>query len=622
MTTHAYLWGPHWDPGTQRRVNQVGARCKKCGREEYHSAPGPGWGRRIFKKQGWHLGSTQNNHTCPKCVAKTRAPPKTSEVTVLHPQTDAVSMPPIRPEAMSGTAIITQARHIDTPQEAPTALAEGLAPLKQKLEIKARRIVARGMPNGFSQRSSAAAAARRFIADKLGVRAPREDIHYRTVKDPDGTYSYVLVAMNLPTPPPEASKPVEVKPKATPTAKKRAYYGGGRAPFPPNKMRGLDVGRRKMAASAQSYLRRVFNVADAQEGVDFRVLEYASGLVYELIGREPPRDLTPLGSGGVIAGDVLRPRARKGKRRMSVATRMERVVKPNEPRPTNPSNLRASAIRYLLLTGIADPKIGVHFEVYQPTPDTYAYRLLDAPVTPVAKTPKYAKNQDPDHNRRRALSRVAKPGQIINANGRNRKWNAARSAKLYLKLAFGVSDAQEGVDFRVFGNPRDGYSYEEIEQSTPDTQIANPQPQQETPAVSDGSTQGVRDAEEQAAQPPKPLGREATYPDKRTIRAALDEMYDEDAGHYRGEWDDKSLAEKLKMPRIWVTQVRETYGPDKNDAERLRQEAALLASRVKLTRLNTLVDEAKKIADAVLELAAKLNDKMSDVEALKKELGL
>lgn len=135
--------------------------------------------------------------------------------------------------------------------------------------------------------------------------------------------------------------------------------------------------------------------------------------------------------------------------------------------------------------------------------------------------------------------------------------------------------------------------------------------------MSDASTQAVRDMEAAAAQPPKPPVREATFADKKRIRTALDEFYDEDRGHYRGDWSDRTLAEKLDMPRVWVAQVRDTYGPDKNDSERIAAEAQVLAIRQTITRLNSLTTEAKKIADTVLELAATLETKMAEIAVME-----
>lgn len=70
-----------------------------------------------------------------------------------------------------------------------------------------------------------------------------------------------------------------------------------------------------------------------------------------------------------------------------------------------------------------------------------------------------------------------------------------------------------------------------------------------------------------AAPPPLP-----TVSDRRRIRDALDEHYNEEAGCYRQSWSDRALAGKLDVPPKWVTDVREVggYGPDENEATAVR----------------------------------------------------
>lgn len=61
--------------------------------------------------------------------------------------------------------------------------------------------------------------------------------------------------------------------------------------------------------------------------------------------------------------------------------------------------------------------------------------------------------------------------------------------------------------------------------------------------------------------PPSDAPRAPSYAEKARIRKFIEEHYDEDAGHWLG-FNDESAATTLNVPRAWVTQVRESYGPD------------------------------------------------------------
>ena len=83
------------------------------------------------------------------------------------------------------------------------------------------------------------------------------------------------------------------------------------------------------------------------------------------------------------------------------------------------------------------------------------------------------------------------------------------------------------------------------------------------------------------AEPP----RQPTLADNRRIRDALDELYDEGAGHYRGAANDKAVAEKLNVPTAWVANVRENfYGPERSEAsERASAEIAAIWKKMEET---------------------------------------
>jgi len=83
--------------------------------------------------------------------------------------------------------------------------------------------------------------------------------------------------------------------------------------------------------------------------------------------------------------------------------------------------------------------------------------------------------------------------------------------------------------------------------------------------------------------PPRPAAetpRAPTRADNRRIRDALDADFDDIEGRYWRDGSDQKTAEKLRVPRAWVTRIRELYGDDRNEAdERASAEAVVLAER-------------------------------------------
>lgn len=85
-----------------------------------------------------------------------------------------------------------------------------------------------------------------------------------------------------------------------------------------------------------------------------------------------------------------------------------------------------------------------------------------------------------------------------------------------------------------------------------------------------------------AAAPPPP----ASPADRKKVREALYEHYDEDKARYRQSWSDKALGAKLQVPWAWVAEIREAlgFGPDQCEAADLRA-AELAAVRSELADL-------------------------------------
>jgi len=106
------------------------------------------------------------------------------------------------------------------------------------------------------------------------------------------------------------------------------------------------------------------------------------------------------------------------------------------------------------------------------------------------------------------------------------------------------------------------------------------------------------------ANPPQPANqaeppRQPTWPDNRRIRAALDEAYDETRGLYLGNGSDAALAEKLNVPRAWVSAIRELFGPNRCEADDVKAEKLRAALRV-------AEDCAKRALDAAEQAEAQL----------------
>lgn len=68
------------------------------------------------------------------------------------------------------------------------------------------------------------------------------------------------------------------------------------------------------------------------------------------------------------------------------------------------------------------------------------------------------------------------------------------------------------------------------------------------------------------ATPAAEAPRQPTREDRRKIVDHLDGCYNLDKGRYSGDWSDAKTAEELKVPRAWVSDLREQlYGPEGNE---------------------------------------------------------
>jgi hypothetical protein len=99
--------------------------------------------------------------------------------------------------------------------------------------------------------------------------------------------------------------------------------------------------------------------------------------------------------------------------------------------------------------------------------------------------------------------------------------------------------------------------------------------------------------------------RTITRTERRRIMDALDEHYDLDKQRYFKAMSDQKLAEKLNLPRAWLTQIRvELYG----DHDRNEEQEADKAKALENIRL------AEKTRDQLLEMASKAETILNELK--------
>lgn len=95
------------------------------------------------------------------------------------------------------------------------------------------------------------------------------------------------------------------------------------------------------------------------------------------------------------------------------------------------------------------------------------------------------------------------------------------------------------------------------------------------------------------ADPP----RQATREDNARIRDYLDANFDDGAGRWTGDLSDQKAAERLRVPRAWVSALREFFGDDRNEADERASELAL-----------ELVADALKMKEDALAFATRAEE--------------
>jgi hypothetical protein len=126
-------------------------------------------------------------------------------------------------------------------------------------------------------------------------------------------------------------------------------------------------------------------------------------------------------------------------------------------------------------------------------------------------------------------------------------------------------------------------------------------------AMPAGNLRLVKDAFMNSTMPPAALppkakpatvsgARTMTRGDKTAIYELLKEVYLNENSGYSDDWSDQKLAEKLDVPRAWVSTIRdEFFGEEltsENLRERVKEAHELLA---KIRALQPAIDEARKL---------------------------
>lgn len=127
------------------------------------------------------------------------------------------------------------------------------------------------------------------------------------------------------------------------------------------------------------------------------------------------------------------------------------------------------------------------------------------------------------------------------------------------------------------------------------------------PTCSDGGKMKPKTEEPKTSSKP----REMTRADRRRVFREIDECYDEAGNAYVLDVTDQSIADKLKVPRAWVAQVREeSFGPAGPDPAILRIESALKDLQAKQAQVESdamqLFERATKLGEQAEALAAEL----------------
>lgn len=584
-TQSPFSFGPHFDAATGKRPYCVGIRCK-CGREDHRAAPGVGWGRRIFKELGWQVADRMGRHECPSCVS-VRKSGRHVEVEPVSPVVVA------QPEVAQEEVVMEN-----------TVMAEKLGDaMLNRFQLAAKATTGRrGATEGFRHKHQAKSAAEK-AARRAGFRNPERDTHYELDQASDGSWGYAL--LNEPR---GGLVPPAVVAADKVTYERRIAKGVYTPKGTPPVVRPYAI-RAAAVKAAKKYLQRC-GVGEPKEGQHY---------VTSTRGNAKGWWVSILDPKGIPAGGF--PPPFESSRFADHSTKATRS--PDGRIFSGRWNAARSARTYLDRKGVENPREGVHFNTV-PKGDEWTVKILDprgrAEPLPAAPAPDSTGNQ---------------PMATLTKN-----WGYLSSFDAK-KAAFGHFDRQgrtsgapvEGRDYWLIQDARNLWGYSLTDPNPKPEPVPEPvtivevpkdsilaELVKETAPVSDASTQAVRDLEE-SRLPPISEVRQPTVADNRRVRVAVEDHYDEDRQMYRGNWSDRMLAEELKVPRAWVTRAREMYGPDVNNDAEIRRQAAQVQARIRIEEAIKKCEEAIKVSNTILELAAGLEGILADLKAKRLEIG-
>lgn len=117
---------------------------------------------------------------------------------------------------------------------------------------------------------------------------------------------------------------------------------------------------------------------------------------------------------------------------------------------------------------------------------------------------------------------------------------------------------------------------------------------------------------------------EMTKEDRRIIFAEIDTHYLDETTGYAANYDDKRLADALKVPLAWVRKIREeNFGPEKNPDSEYRSlkilvenaETALKNTNDTMERVKTRISELESMQEALVKQIGGINAAIVNVNA-------
>lgn len=578
-TYSPFSYGPHFDAATGKRPQCVGIRCR-CGKEDHAAAPGPGYGRRIFKERGWHVADRMGRHDCPECVA--------TKKTVRH-----IDVAPVGP-------VVTQPAPQETPMQ-NTIMADKLGEaVLTRFQLAAKSTAGRrGAADGFKHNTQARYAAER-AAKRAGIKSPVRNEHYALKHhDDDGTWSFTLL-----------TEPLSLSEIESKTKGPGPQFGIPKGTYTPQGTPPV-VRPYALRAGAQKAARKYYiskGVDEPMEGQHYVTSQRGTGPKRWWVTLIDPRGIPEGGVTPIVPQD-----AEPFTPRLTISAS---GLFPADRRYTVQWNAARAATTFLQKKGITDPRPGIHFSTVGNDTDGYAVVILDprgrAEGTPVVV---------PDLKTKTSVPLLAKNWGYLSS------FDAKKAAFAHFDRAGRTSGSPvQGVDYWLVQDARNLWGFSLTDPNPkpePEVPEIAPEPPKEAAPMSDASTQAVRDQEETTSLVVETRVdvRQPTLTDNRRIRSAVEDKYDEAKQMYVGNWSDRMLAEDLKVPRAWVTRVREMYGPDVNNDAAIRAEAAKMQAKQRVLEAIELAAKATGISNTILELAAALETTMAELKAKQAEIG-